>query len=104
MNWYRKAKMADSAYHYEDEEPMPVKCMYCGRWATHPVDAGGPRDEYRWKLKNELDEEEAQVAEWADRNHKASHGICPLCHGLMETIGMMHPEKITEMSLQMESI
>jgi len=102
MSWYKKAKLIDKTHGTKDK-PMPVQCVYCKRWATHPVDVLPPREQMIWKKPEELDVEEIKTREVQKvlGEEITSGGICPYCVKIIKERGMkdIEAEEIKTLSL-----
>jgi len=98
MNWYKKAKLVNKKSP-DDEGDITVCCMYCHRWATHPVNEDVPREEYEWKIPKDLDEEEDYMARKTLENNDVSSSICPVCFRILKENRNIKPSQVGELSL-----
>jgi hypothetical protein len=112
MHWYKKAKLIDKG---GPNDPVKVRCMYCGKWATHPKNEKASALESFWKSfgikekdkpileetqteMSEEDKQDAQAAQEAWNKLNVSSSICPICMEILNDNSRMHPKDVAKES------
>jgi len=125
MNWYKKTQEVNkkakvSVYEHKEahlinkgvgEENMYLVCQYCGRWATHPFDDKISDRQRIWKKPEQLSVDEIMESrealsqmhneDFENITKSISHGVCPICYGIIESRGFkaVNKNEIKELSL-----
>lgn len=96
MKIYKMAKLINKEIDLNKTEII-LKCSYCGRWATHPINEKTTRENYIWKKPEQLNTEEYQSVQ---KEKRISHGICPICNDILKNNIKLKPEEVKELSLK----